>query len=91
MAQRFLPAVVTVHILATSRREKDIEDELSLVAHHNINIHRALVNADIRIYIRDRMTTDTRLTKWPLSVRDEITTTLMGRADGMYEKHLTAL
>jgi hypothetical protein len=73
-----------LRLLATSRREKDIEDELSPVAHHKINIQSAIVDADIRIYVRDRMATDTKLKKWPESVQNEIMTALMEKAGGMY-------
>ncbi|KIX05451.1 uncharacterized protein Z518_06323 [Rhinocladiella mackenziei CBS 650.93] len=72
-----------LHVLATSRREKDIEDELSSVANHNVNIQSALVDADICVYIHDRMATDKSLKKWPPSVQDEITTVLMDKAGGM--------
>jgi hypothetical protein len=72
-----------LHILATSRREKDIEDELSPVADHNINIQSAIVDEDIRVYIRDRMATDAKLKKWPVSVQNEIMTVLMEKAGGM--------
>jgi hypothetical protein len=80
-----------LHVLATSRREKDIEDELSSIADHNINIQSALVDMDIRIYISDRMATDTKLKKWPDSVQNEIATALMERAGGMYGWYFTAL
>lgn len=73
-----------LHILTTSRREKDIEDELTLIANHKVNIQSAIVDADIRIYIRDRMTTDNKLKKWPVSVQNEITAALTERAGGMY-------
>lgn len=80
-----------LRILAASRREKDIEDDLSSVANHNINIQSTLVDADIRIYIRDRMAMDTKLKKWPDSVQNEITTILMDKASGMYEQLITIL
>jgi hypothetical protein len=73
-----------LRVLATSRREKDIEDELSSVADHNINIQSTIVDADIRVYIRDRMATDTKLRKWPDSVQNEIMIALMEKAGGMY-------
>ncbi|KIX09177.1 uncharacterized protein Z518_00256 [Rhinocladiella mackenziei CBS 650.93] len=73
-----------IHILATSRREKDIEEELTPVVDHNLNIQSALVDSDIRLYIRDRMETDKKLKKWPPSVQDEITTALMEKAGGMF-------
>jgi len=73
-----------LRILATSRLEKDIKGELSSVTNHNINIQSAIVDADIRVYIRDRMATDTKLNKWPDSVQNEIMTALMEKAGGMY-------
>lgn len=73
-----------LRILATSRRERDIDDELSSIANHNIDIQSAVVDADIRVYIQDRMATDTKLGKWPDSVKDETTSTLMEKAGGMY-------
>ncbi|KAK4936029.1 hypothetical protein LTR10_023024 [Elasticomyces elasticus] len=72
-----------LHIMATSRREKDIEDELGPVADHNINIQSAIVDEDIRVYIRDRMATDTKLKKWSVEVQNEIMTALMEKAGGM--------
>jgi hypothetical protein len=74
-----------LHVLATSRREKDIEEELISAANLNINIQSAVVDADIRIYIRDRIATDKKLKKWPDSVQDEIMTILMEKAGGMYD------
>ncbi|KIX03048.1 uncharacterized protein Z518_06598 [Rhinocladiella mackenziei CBS 650.93] len=73
-----------LHVLATSRLEKDIEEVLSSIADHNINIQSALVDSDIRLYIRDRMETDKKLKKWPLSVQNEITTALTEKAGGMF-------
>ncbi|EXJ76933.1 hypothetical protein A1O3_10090 [Capronia epimyces CBS 606.96] len=73
-----------LRILATSRRERDIEDELHSVANHCIDIQSALVDIDIRVYIRDRMATDKKLKKWPPSVQNEITAALMEKAGGMF-------
>ena len=73
-----------LRILATSRREKDIEEQLRPIADHNINIQSAIVDEDIRVYIRNRLATDTKLKKWPLSVQDEIITVMMEKAGGMY-------
>ncbi|KAK5445271.1 hypothetical protein LTS15_010052 [Exophiala xenobiotica] len=72
-----------LHMLTTSRREKDIEDELSAVANHNINIQSAIMDEDIRIYICDGMATDTKLKKWPVPIQNEIMTTLIAKSGGM--------
>ena len=73
-------------ILATSRREKDIENLLSTITDYNINIESAIVDRDIFVYVRDRLVTDLRLRKWPLAVHEEIKTILMEKAGGMYER-----
>ena len=76
-----------LRVMATSRRERDIEERLSSIAHYNINIQSALVDEDIRIYVRGRLATDAKLKKWPPSVQEEITTAMMDKANGMYEHH----
>lgn len=73
-----------LRIMATSRREKHIEEQLKPIADHNVNIQNAVVDQDIRIYVLDRLATDSRLKKWPTSIRDEIVTVMMEKADGMY-------
>ena len=72
-----------VHVLVTSRREKDIEDQFNAIANHNVNIENAVVDKDIYVYVRDRLATGPKLRKWPLAVQDEISTVLMEKADGM--------
>ena len=75
-----------LRILATSRSERDIEERLRPISDHNINIQSAIVDEDIRVYIRDRLATDMKLKKWPPSVQDEITAVMMEKAGGMYAR-----
>jgi hypothetical protein len=70
--------------MATSRRERDIVEQLKLIVDYNINIQSAVVDEDIRVYVRDRLTTDSKLKKWPRSVQDEIIRVIMEKANGMY-------
>lgn len=76
-----------LHVLATSRREKDIEEALTPLseARNRISIQSALVNADIRTYIHDRLQTDRKLKRWQKypKVQLEIEDTLMRKVDGM--------
>ena len=78
-----------LHILVTSRREKDIEESLdSLVdGTKKICIQSALVNDDIRTYVHKRLRTDQKLKRWQnrSEVQQEIETVLMSKADGMYD------
>lgn len=73
-----------LRLVATSRREKDIEEVLSSIATYNFNIQSAVVDEDIRIYIQDRLANDHKLKKWPAAVHHEILDKLIGKADGMY-------
>ena len=76
-----------LHILATSRIEQDIAVSLeALVQDQGIShIQNALVNNDIRIYVRERLQTYRGLERWQNrpEVQFEIETTLMSKADGM--------
>ena len=76
-----------LRILATSRRERDIEDPmLRLTKDSNrICIQSALVNADIRAYVHGQFRTNRRLQRWQKepNVQLEIENTLMGKANGM--------
>ena len=72
-----------LHIIITSRREKDIKDELGCAAKYNINIQSAIVDEDIQTYIRDRIAMDSKLKKWPRKVQNEISTVLIEKADGV--------
>ena len=72
-----------LHILATSRREKDIEEALKPLITGQICIRSALVNSDIQIHIRERLQNDTKLRMWPEKVKIEIEAMLMDKAHGM--------
>lgn len=76
-----------VHVLTTSRREKDIEEALILLSdeRNRIGIQSALVNADIRTYTHDRLQIDRKLRRWLKrpEVQLKIEDTLVKKADGM--------
>ena len=78
---------VSLHMLATSRRETDIEEALKLLSDESnrISIQSALVNADIRIYTHDRLQNDRKLRRWLRhpEVQLEIEDTLVKKAAGM--------
>ena len=76
-----------LHILVTSRRERDIEEALTplIEPEEPISIQSAVVNADIRVYVQDRLQNDPKLKRWTNTpnVQQEIVSTLMSKADGM--------
>ncbi len=76
---------VNCRMLVISRREKDIEDGLmsSIKQAGTLCIHSALIDADIRQYIHDRLQSDRELKKWQKE-QFEIEDALMHKASGMY-------
>lgn len=69
-----------VHILVTSRRERDLEAGLEPHVSGQINLQEAPVDADIQVYIHERLQ---KWKKWPVKVLAEIEATLMEGAHGM--------
>ena len=75
-----------LHLLVTSRRERDIEESLSklLDDEHQICIESALVEVDIRTYVRSRVRMDPELKKWQKpEVQNDIETVVTEKARGM--------
>ena len=73
-----------LHLLATSRRERDIEISLKPLVTSEVCLQSDLVNFDIDTHISQRLQNDPKLKKWPANVRGEIKDTLMEGAQGMY-------
>jgi hypothetical protein len=77
----------SLHIIVTSRKERDIESSLeSLVDTCNIMpLQSAVVDEDIRKYVRHRISVDKKLKKWRSGeIQAEIEIALMRGAHGMY-------
>lgn len=78
---------IHLHVLVTSRREVDIEESLEALCgkETRICIQSALVNADIRTYVYDRLSEDRRFKRWrnQPKAQQEIETELMEKANGM--------
>jgi hypothetical protein len=72
-----------LHLLATSRKEQDIEDCVGPLTSAQINLHSAQVNADIQTHLHDRLRNDPKLKKWPPKVHGQIEAALMEGAHGM--------
>ena len=72
-----------LHLLATSRREPGITEVLESLTTCQISIQNHIVDADIQIYVRNRLHTDPKLKKFPANVHLEIEATLMTGAQGM--------
>lgn len=77
---------LSLHILVTSREEKDIEESLSKFMNNKdrIRVQSALIEEDIRAYVRSRIRNGHELKKWQKpEVQNEIETVLMEKANGM--------
>lgn len=74
-----------LHLLATSRKEKNIERELERWLHQEsrIPIQKAPVNVDIRAYVHERLRNGRGFERWHSdpSVQEEVETELMKKAD----------
>jgi hypothetical protein len=77
---------LALHMLVASRREKYIEDSLEPIASWQVCVRDDTTDADIRIHVRERLQNDASLKAWPVEVREEIESTLMDGAHGMYSK-----
>jgi hypothetical protein len=76
-----------VHLLMTSRKERDIERSLEsyIKEEDTLCLQRAVVDKDIQRYVQKRLCDDKGLAKWnkDVAVRQEIEAALMGGARGM--------
>jgi hypothetical protein len=81
-----------LHILMTSRKERDIESSLEeyLGETDVICLQSDVVDGDIQRYVQERLSHDKSLIKWNrvVSIRQEIETVLMSKARGMYVSSL---
>jgi hypothetical protein len=79
--------IETLHLLVTSRKEKDIADSLERFVDYNsiICLQSKLVDPDIQTYVRQRLSDDPKLEKWRKDdkIHEEIETTLSKGAHGM--------
>lgn len=72
-----------LHILTTSRKENDIATSFESLVTCQLCVQSALVDADIRIHVLDRLSNDPKLKKWPVNIQKEIEDALVKGANGM--------
>jgi Cdc6-like AAA superfamily ATPase len=79
--------IKTLHMLVTSRKERNIERSLEKLVEEKfiICLQSQIVDKDIRLYVRERLCTDKDLQKWSTNreLQDEIENTLLNGAHGM--------
>ncbi|KAI0379596.1 hypothetical protein F5Y04DRAFT_290200 [Hypomontagnella monticulosa] len=62
-----------LHILSTSRMERDTADELDITEEQKVCIRSGLIEEDIRAYIYARLQTDKKLQRWQKNIEDQDT------------------
>ena len=72
-----------LHVLATSRRERYIEEGLNQIISSEMNVDSDRVDEDIRCYLRTTLENDHRFQIWTREEQQEIQRTMMERANGM--------
>ena len=78
-----------LHLLMTSRKERDIESSLEdyVDPENAVCLQSGAVDGDIQQYVQERLSSDKSLIKWEkdAAIRQEIEASLMHGARGMYE------
>ena len=73
----------TLHLLATSRKERDIEDTLKTLVSHEVPMDESLVDGDIRVHVSKILETAIEFRMCSVEEKDKIKTTLIDGAHGM--------
>ena len=73
----------SLHILATSRKETDIEDHMMKLVARQVCLEESVVDSDIRSFVQGQIQEDSKLSIWPSEVQAEIQRTLLQGANGM--------
>jgi hypothetical protein len=73
----------SVSLLATSRKEHEIEVALQDYVTHAISIQNEKVDADVRLHVRSCLENDIRMRKWPSHLKKEIEVSLVAGSHGM--------
>lgn len=72
-----------LHLLVTSRRERDIELRLKPLMSHEVPMDERLVDKDIQIHVSKVLDQDIEFQMCSAEEKQRIETTLIGRAHGM--------
>jgi hypothetical protein len=73
----------TLHLLATSRKERDIEDTLSGLISHEVPMDESLVDGDIRVHVSRTLEYDIKFRMCTAEEKEMVMKTLMEGAHGM--------
>ena len=72
-----------LHLLATSRKERDIEETLRHMVTHRVPMDESLVDSDILVHVSTTLNHDHKFKTWSGDEKQMIETTLIEGAHGM--------
>ena len=72
-----------LHILVTSRKERLIENGLQKLITHQVCIQNDIVDADIKLLVRECLSSDPDLSRWSETIKAEIEKKLCEGSQGM--------
>jgi hypothetical protein len=73
----------TLHLLGTSRKERDIEDTLSGLVSHEVPMDEKRLDGDIRLHVSRTVKDDTKFRMFSAVEKEMVMTTLIEGAHGM--------
>lgn len=73
-----------LHIILTSRPERDIEEPLQDMGADSVDLAAESLNRDIEMYLDQELATNRKFKKWDETIRGKIKSTLRKGAQGMY-------
>jgi hypothetical protein len=73
-----------LHLLATSRKERDIEDVLDGLISHEMRMDESLVDSDILVHVTRTLENDVKLRRCSTKEKEMVKTALMKGACGMW-------
>jgi hypothetical protein len=71
-----------LHLIVTSRPEQEINDQFK--SHHYIDLVKESGNHDLKAYLDYQLQNNSALQKWKFDTQEQIKSTLLKKADGMY-------
>lgn len=73
-----------LHLLISSRQNQIFRSVFESLATTILALHECTFEEDIKLYIREQLSTDPRMMKWPSSVHKTIEESLIINAGGLY-------
>jgi hypothetical protein len=73
----------TLHLLVTSRRERDLEEALDSFVSHHVPLEQCVVDDDIRVHVSKTLDRDIKFSRYSTEDKERIESTLTEGAHGM--------